>query len=158
MAKITETNFKSTLMDLMKATTTLQKDIQSLVTFALTYYVGTGNTLYLTMLRREVEKRRGLSLRALDGYIRHMVPVVWGEAKDGKMVYKKAGEPVINPEPICNAWYLFTKATSDAPSIKKALDKVLESYAYPKEGAAQPTVEDRELALAALALLTKKAA
>ena len=86
-----------------------------------------------------------------------MVPVTWGEAKDNKMVYKKNGEAVLNAKPICNSWHQYIKATSDKVSEKKALELVLKAYAYPKEDGPQPTASDRELALAALALLDAQA-
>lgn len=153
MSKVTESNFKSTLMDVMKTTTGLQNDIQRLVMFALTYCAGTGNTLYLTMIRREVERRKGLNVKTLDGYIRHMLPVTWAEANDGKMVYKKAGELVINPEPEFAKWSDWSKEPK-GPTEKtlKRLIKSLESYASPSEGTVvEPAAQS--LASAALAMM-----
>lgn len=153
MAKVTENNFKATLMDLMKTTTGLQNDIQKLVMFAMTYCANTGNTLYLTMLRTEVNKRKGLNDKTLDGYIRHMLPVQWAEAKDGKMVYKKAGELVINPEPAFSKWSDWSKEPK-GPTEKtlKRLIKSLEGYASPAEGTVvEPAAQS--LAVSALAML-----
>ena len=156
-AKLTENNFKSALTDVMRSARGVRDQIQTLVTFALTYYVNTGNSLYLTMIRREAEKRSGISVPKLDGYIRHMVPVTWAEAKDGKMVYKKSGEAVLNAEPEFTNWADF-KRDKTGPSAKKALEKVLETYAYPKEDGAQPSDEDKAWALSILSQLDRQQA
>lgn len=158
MAKFTEGNFKTNWASIMKSAGTLQADIQRALMFALKYCATTGNTLYLTKIREGVEKKKGLSTTRLDGYIRHMLPVVWADDKSGtKKVYKKNGDLIVNTDPDCKNWFDFEKAPA-SDSTKKAMLKVIEGYAYPKEDASQPTPEDKAWALAIMAEFEKKAA
>lgn len=141
MDKLTSNNFNKQCGQVFKNARGVAAQIQTLLVFAIAYYMETGHDArYLTKIRRDAEayKGSGISINKLDGYIRHMVNVKWAEAKDGKMVYVRNGKLAeLNGEPQFTTWKEFTRSSTQdvRAQTEAAFIKYIETRANPEDAA-----------------------